>query len=190
MWLKPGYSLIIPCLIGFGIAVSSGKNISVITFKESDLKGVTDEIDISEELTSFERLGFCFRFMIVQFWRRFKPIHSPKFGMAIKNDQDLQLTFYLNKGQLDYKKINLNFCQPYIPGQWVSLCFSFKFANGSLDITGFQNGQLCFQKIVPVKFAGVHLKHKNFVTDTQVPNQRWLLRMYNNLIIMSSKQLE
>ena len=98
---------------------------------------------------------------MIQKWKSLTLIKTPQLELFVKNDDKFKGSIYLANSKMkgEGKETTLRFFfKPYFPRQWVSVCFSLKFSHHSVEVKGFQNGQLCTKIKTKVSFQGIHLK--------------------------------
>ena len=98
-------------------------------------------------LLKTHEITICFRFMTRM---------NPNFSFFNMNQLDIKLkddgTFLTLKSwnardlTESYSRM-FQMCQTYVPGQWMSLCFSVKLTENRQEITFLQDGELCSENI-------------------------------------------
>ena len=152
-------------VIAEGISDLPFQNVTVITSKSKVHSNFADQP--LEEFQKYFNISFCFRFMI-QKWKSLTLIKTPQLELFIKNDDTFKGAIYLVNSKMkgEGKATTLRFfLKPYFPRQWVSVCFGLKFSLHSVEVTGFQNGQLCTQSMTKASFQGIQLKKNLVITD-------------------------
>ena len=151
-------------LVFVGISSLNARNVSVINFKNWEKPAKAEAIPPSE-YQQFNEIGLCFRIMM-EVMKIVIILKTPHFYLYLKNNEKyiagIDLTNSTN-GDLLYGPL-FPLCQPYIPGEWVSLCFNMKFTKDTFEMTGVQNGQLCFQEEIEAHFD-FQLKQKLSLPD-------------------------
>ena len=139
-------------LVFIGISGLYARNVSVINFNNWEKAAKAGVIPRSE-YKQFNEIGLCFRIMM-EVMKIVIILKTPHFYLYLKNNEKyiagIDLTNSTN-GDLLYGPL-FPLCQPYIPGEWVSLCFNMKFTKDTFEMTGVQNGQLCFHEEIEARF--------------------------------------
>ena len=139
-------------LVLIGISGLNARNVSVINFKNWEKPAKAEAIPPSE-YQQFDEIGLCFRIMI-EVMKTVIILKMPHFYLYLKNNEKFIAAISLTNprnGDLLYRQL-FSLCQPYIPGEWVSLCFNMKFTRDTFEMTVVQNGQLCFQEEIEARF--------------------------------------
>ena len=132
---------------GTEILFVDSKQVAVIQFKDaSDTQNITVEYSKPEELVKTDQIGICFRFMI-KFSRRFR-FRIKQFGIDFYNSNDFLGYVYFGPidGTLGGTWRFFTTCDSYIPGEWVSMCFTAKLTKTAQELIFYQNGKLCMSK--------------------------------------------
>ena len=98
-------------------------------------------------------------------------------SMTILETKQTAFGFYNNIGYVflrpwnastandEYRRI-INFCKPYEPGYWISLCLRVELEGKSQTITFFQDGALCFKHtFLDGHFEWLYFKEKMAAGD-------------------------
>ena len=150
----------------------TGKFVHVAEFpvRKTSFSEINDAIDPETALSTKEISG-CFRFML-RYSRGYHLIRHGQITVAFK-------TVKLNIGFITINSWNnmsanstddawmegysrsFRFCRTYVPGKWISLCFSTKFTNGRQDLKVVQDGAVCFQGTYEAEVDGIYINTKN-----------------------------
>ena len=150
----------------------AGKFVQVAEFpvRKTSFSEINDGIDPETALSTKEISG-CFRFML-RYSRGYHLIRHGQITVAFK-------TVKLNIGFITINSWNnmsanstddawmegysrsFRFCRTYVPGKWISLCFSTKFTNGRQDLKVVQDGAVCFQGTYEAVLDGIYISTKN-----------------------------
>ena len=134
------------------LSVSTEQNIRVVAFKDDfvPVKEGRKDIRVSEGLLSTPDVSVCVR-LLPRYKRPYIPIATDQIRLYIQG-LDTQMGFIefynqpsVNSSGRSYSRM-FTFCQPRVPGKWMSLCFSMKLKTDSQQITIVQNGRLCQNK--------------------------------------------
>ena len=157
--------LIKELLLGLsGAAGLYAKNVSVITFRDKEKAVELEEFQL-DKLQQFYEIGICFR-IVMEVMKAVIILNTPYFYLYLKNNDKFMGGIDLKNstnGYIMYGPL-FSLCQPYIPGEWVFLCFNMKFTRDTFQMTGVQNGHLCFQEEIEAHFE-FHLKEKLTLPD-------------------------
>ena len=143
-------------LVGSEILFVNSKQVAVVQFKEYwHDQNVTVDYSKSEELVKTDQVGICFRFM-VKFSRKFR-FRIKQFGIDLYNSKEFL-------GYVYFRPLNetlrptwrfFTTCDSYIPGEWVSMCFTAKLTKNEQELTFYQNGKLCMNKQFVIRKSDV-----------------------------------
>ena len=143
-------------LVGSEILFVNSRQVAVIQFKEYwHDQNVTVDYSKPEELVKTDQVGICFRFM-VKFSRKFR-FRIKQFGIDLYNSKEFLGYVYFRplNGTLRSTWRFFTTCDSYIPGEWVSMCFTAKLTKKKQELTFYQNGKLCMNKQFVIRKSDV-----------------------------------
>ena len=111
-----------------------------------------DEINLKNAVSTKEVTG-CVRFML-RYSRGYQLINNGQIVVWFY-EVHLNIGFINIKPKTDSDSGDLHtegysrmfrFCMPYVPGQWISMCFATKFTGSSQELKVVQDGQVCTER--------------------------------------------
>ena len=124
---------------------SFGKTVPVIEFlSHVSPSHVAVEDTPNSEFLKTNGLTLCVRFM-TRFSKRHRLIKTNQFSLWLKNTKEFTVFLRIwpsNSTSINDEYSRILILRPYIPGEWVSVCFSIHTTLQTQEIEFFQDGAL------------------------------------------------
>ena len=143
------------------IILIEAQQVNVIEFNNEYLPPTTNHEDSrNEEIQTTKSVTACFRAM-PQTKRDYVPVYTKHLRILLRGSVN-GFVFYKNfvnsTFSLEIPRL-FRLCQPWVAGEWTSICVAMKLTNNSQLIKVFQTGKMCMERLFSDGiFDSIHYK--------------------------------